>query len=465
MASSKKNYINTLAIIASLGGFLFGYDTAVISGTINFVSTQFHLDAISTGWYVSSALVGCISGVAMAGVLSDKYGRKKVLILSALFFGVSAVGCTFAIGFNDLVLYRFIGGLGIGVASMVSPLYISELSPAHKRGRLVALYQFAITIGILCSYFSNAYLLKLSQSETFAQSTGTVYQIMVSEVWRIMLGTSALPAILFLLLLQIVPESPRWLTIQNRETEALTILHKIIDDEEAQKEMNDIKSNLARESGGLSIVFKGSFRLPMLIGISLAFLTQISGINAIIYYGPGILEKAGLPIADALGSQVIIGLVNVLFTLIAIWKIDQLGRRPLLIAGVIGILSSLIIVGGLFYFNFNNTYLLLTFILFFIACFAFSYGPVIWVLLSEIFPAKIRGQAMALATFSLWIGTALVGQLTPLLLEKLTPAGTFWLFALVTTPALYLSIKIIPETKGKSLEEIENYWITVNEKK
>ena len=465
MASSKKNYINTLAIIASLGGFLFGYDTAVISGTINFVSAQFHLDAISTGWYVSSALVGCISGVAMAGVLSDKYGRKKVLILSALFFGVSAIGCTFAIGFNDLVLYRFIGGLGIGVASMVSPLYISELSPAHKRGRLVALYQFAITIGILCSYFSNAYLLKLSQSETFAQSTGTVYQVMVSEVWRIMLGTSAIPAILFLLLLQIVPESPRWLTIQNRETEALTILHKIVDDEEAQKEMNDIKSNLARESGGLSIVFKGSFRLPMLIGISLAFLTQISGINAIIYYGPGILEKAGLPIADALGSQVIIGLVNVLFTLIAIWKIDQLGRRPLLIAGVIGILSSLIIVGGLFYFNINNTYLLLTFILFFIACFAFSYGPVIWVLLSEIFPAKIRGQAMALATFSLWIGTALVGQLTPLLLEKLSPAGTFWLFALVTTPALYLSIKIIPETKGKSLEEIENYWITVNEKK
>ena len=465
MQSSKKNYINTLAIIASLGGFLFGYDTAVISGTINFVSAQFHLDAISTGWYVSSALVGCISGVAMAGVLSDKYGRKKVLILSALFFGVSAVGCTFAIGFNDLVLYRFIGGLGIGVASMVSPLYISELSPAHKRGRLVALYQFAITIGILCSYFSNAYLLKLSQSETFAQSTGTVYQIMVSEVWRIMLGTSAIPAILFLLLLQIVPESPRWLTIQNRETEALTILHKIVNDEEAQKEMKDIKSNLARESGGLSIVFKGSFRLPMLIGISLAFLTQISGINAIIYYGPGILEKAGLPIADALGSQVIIGLVNVLFTLIAIWKIDQLGRRPLLIAGVIGILSSLIIVGGLFYFNINNTYLLLTFILFFIACFAFSYGPVIWVLLSEIFPAKIRGQAMALATFSLWIGTALVGQLTPLLLEKLSPAGTFWLFALVTTPALYLSIKIIPETKGKSLEEIENYWITVNEKK
>jgi sugar porter (SP) family MFS transporter len=462
---SKKNYINTLAIIASLGGFLFGYDTAVISGTINFVATQFNLDAVSTGWYVSSALIGCISGVAIAGILSDQYGRKKVLILSALFFAVSAIGCTFAVGFQDLVVYRFIGGLGIGVASMVSPLYISELSPAHKRGRLVALYQFAITIGILCSYFSNAYLLKLSHSDSLQHTTGNVYQIMVAEVWRIMLGTSALPAFIFLLLLQLVPESPRWLTIQNKEVEALAILQKIVPNEEASKEIADIKSNLAKESGSFSIVFKGSFRLPMLMGMSLAFLTQISGINAIIYYGPRILESAGLPIADALGSQVIIGLVNVLFTLIAIWKIDQLGRRPLLIAGVIGILSSLIIVGALFYFNINNTYLLLTFILFFIACFAFSYGPVIWVLLSEIFPAKIRGQAMALATFTLWIGTALVGQLTPLLLEKLHPAGTFWLFALVTTPALYLSIKIIPETKGKSLEEIENYWITKNAKK
>ncbi len=462
---SKKKYINTLAIIASLGGFLFGYDTAVISGTINFVASQFNLDAVSTGWYVSSALLGCISGVAMAGVLSDKYGRKKVLILSALFFAVSAIGCTFAMGFVDLVIYRFIGGLGIGVASMVSPLYISEISPAHKRGRLVALYQFAITIGILCSYFSNAYLLKLSHSDALQQITGSIHQIMVTQVWRIMLGTSAIPAIIFLLLLQLVPESPRWLTIQHKEDQALTILQKIVSDEEASKEIADIKSNLAKESGGFSIVFKGSFRLPMLIGISLSFLTQISGINAIIYYGPRILESAGLPIADALGSQVIIGLVNVLFTLIAIWKIDQLGRRPLLIAGVIGILSSLIIIGSLFYFNINNTYLLLAFILLFIACFAFSYGPVIWVLLSEIFPAKIRGQAMSLATFALWIGTALVGQLTPLLLEKLHPAGTFWLFALVTTPALYLSFKIIPETKGKSLEEIENYWVTKNAKK
>ncbi len=452
-------YVNTLAIIASIGGFLFGYDTAVISGTISFVSTQYQLDAVSTGWYVSSALLGCILGVAVAGILSDKYGRKKVLILSGLLFGISAIGCAIAIGFADLVIYRLIGGLGIGVASMVSPLYISELSPAHKRGRLVALYQFAITIGILLSYFSNAWLLKISHSENLTQTTGLVHKIMVSEVWRIMLGTSALPALIFLFLLQFVPESPRWLTIKGNEAKALQILQKIIPDTEAQKEINDIKTNLKRESGGLAIAFKGSFRLPMIIGISLAVLTQVCGINAIIYYGPGIMEKAGLATADALGGQVIIGLVNVLFTLIAIWKIDQLGRRPLLIAGVIGIISSLVMVGLLFYFNNSNAYLLLICILFFIACFAFSYGPVIWVLLSEIFPAKIRGQAMSVATFSLWISTALVGQLTPILLEKLGPAGTFWLFALLTAPALYLSIKIIPETKGKSLEEIESYWL------
>ena len=448
-----------LAIIASLGGFLFGYDTAVISGTINFVTSQFHLDAAGTGWYVSSALVGCILGVSIAGILSDKYGRKKMLVLSALFFGVSAIGCAFTIGFTDLVIYRSFGGLGIGVASMLSPLYISELSPSHKRGRLVALYQFAITVGILCSYFSNAYLLRLSHSEFLMQTTGLLHKIMVSEVWRIMLGTSVLPALLFLFLLMFVPESPRWLTIKGNEYQAFRVLKKIVADHEAQREIQDIKTNLQSETGGFNILFKGRFRLAMTIGISLAFLTQVSGINAIIYYGPKILQEAGLPIADALGGQVVIGMVNVLFTLIAIWKIDRLGRKPLLLAGVIGIIASLIIIGALFYFNTVNTYLLLIFILLFIACFAFSYGPVIWVLLSEIFPTKIRGKAMSLATFSLWIGTALVGQLTPVFLEKLKPAGTFWLFALMTAPALYLAIKIIPETKGKSLEEIERYWL------
>lgn len=459
LKKKSSRYVNKLAIVASLGGFLFGYDTAVISGTINFVSLQFRLDASGTGWFVSSALLGCIFGVSVAGILSDRYGRKKLLILSAVFFGLSAVGCAFATGFTSLVIFRLIGGLGIGVASMLSPLYISELSPSHKRGRLVAMYQFAITIGILLSYFINAYLLKLSHTEFLQHTTGLLNKIMVSEVWRIMLGASVLPALLFLFLLLFVPESPRWLTIHGDERGAWLILKQIVTEDAAHKEISDIKTNLQSETGGFKMLFKGGFKRAMIIGISLAFLSQVSGINAIIYYGPKILAEAGLSIDDALGGQVVIGFVNVLFTLIAIWKIDQMGRKPLLLAGVIGIISSLSIIGSMFYFHSTNTSLLLMFILLFIACFAFSYGPVIWVLLSEIFPAKIRGKSMSLATFALWIGTALVGQLTPIFLKKLHPAGTFWLFALLSMPALYLAIKIIPETKGKSLEDIEKFWL------
>lgn len=461
---TKGRYVNALAIIASLGGFLFGYDTAVISGTINFVTVQFELDPVNTGWYVSSALVGCIMGVSVAGILSDKYGRKRILLLSALLFIISAFGCAFAMEFFDLVIYRIIGGLGIGVASMLSPLYISELSPPHKRGRLVALYQFAITIGILCSYFCNAYLLDLSHSQLFEQTTGLLNKILVNEVWRSMLGASIVPALVFLILLLLVPESPRWLTMKGNDAGALKVLSRIDTYENAQQNIRDIQANLLRKSGGFGLLFKGGFKLPMIIGISLAFLTQVSGINAIIYYGPKILEEAGLPISDALGGQVVVGVVNVVFTTIAIWKIEHFGRKPLLLAGVIGILISLVCISYLFYQNSNNTYLLLTFILLFIACFAFSYGPVIWVLLSEIFPTKIRGKAMSLATLSLWIGTALVGQLTPVLLEKLGPGGTFGLFAIMTAPAIYLAVKIIPETKGKSLEEIERYWLNKKQK-
>jgi sugar porter (SP) family MFS transporter len=452
-------YINGLAVIASLGGFLFGYDTAVISGTIRFVTIQFQLSPSGTGWYVSSALLGCLIGVALSGIISDRYGRKKVLVLSALFFGLSAIGCAFTLGFVDLVIYRLIGGLGIGIASMISPLYISELSPAYKRGRLVALYQFAITIGILSSYFCNAGLLSLSLSNLFHDTSGLVHKIMVTEVWRIMLGTSFIPAFSFLLLLFLVPESPRWLVLKGEAAKASAILQRIMSQEQSLEEIEDIKSNLNAEPAGFGRILTGNFKLPLIIGITLAFLTQVSGINAIIYYGPKILEQAGIPISKALGGQVIIGIVNVLFTLIAIWKIDQLGRRPLLLAGVTGIISSLIVIGLLFYFNSTNTILLLCFILLFIGCFAFSYGPVIWVLLSEIFPMKIRGKAMSLATFSLWIGTALVGQFTPMLLEGIGPPGTFWLFALLTSPAIYIAIKILPETKGRSLEEIERYWL------
>lgn len=458
-----KNNVTVLALIAALGGFLFGYDTAIISGTIGLVKTQFNLSTLMEGWYVSSALIGTILGVSMAGILSDKYGRKNILIMSGIFFALSAIGCAISGSFNGLIIYRIFGGTGVGIASMLSPLYISEIAPAKNRGRLVALYQLAITLGILIAYFANAYLLGISNSESLANTTGLTNKIFVSEVWRAMLGSETLPAIIFLFLLFIIPKSPRWLTMKGKKEQAKSILLRFVGEQEANDEIQQVETILSKESGGIKMVFSGPFKLAMIIGISLAVLSQISGINAIIYYGPKILEEGGLQLGEALGGQVVIGIVNVLFTFIALWKIDALGRKPLLVFGIIGIMISLIIVGLLFYFEVNNTYLLMTFILTFIACFAFSFGPVLWVLLSEIYPLKIRGAAMSVATMAVWVGNTFVGQMTPWFLENLKPHGTFWFFAACMVPAIYLAVKVLPETKGKTLEEIEHYWLTKKE--
>jgi MFS transporter, SP family, arabinose:H+ symporter len=459
---STRNYLLCLVLIASLGGFLFGYDTAVISGTIGFVKEKFALDAVMEGWYVSSALVGCLVGVAVAGFLSDRFGRKRILLLSAILFSVSGIGCAVAATHLALTAYRIVGGLGIGVASMLSPLYISEIAPSHIRGRMVALYQFAITIGILFSYFVNAWLLHIAQSAPPGGS-GWIHHIFVAEVWRGMLGSETIPALLFFLLLLFVPESPRWLVARGQDALARHILTRIEGEEIADREIKEIKETVSRESGSLRILFEPGIRLALLLGVALAFLTQVSGINAIIYYGPRILEDAGFTLGDALGGQVVIGIVNVVFTLVAIWKIDDLGRRPLLIVGVSGIVASLVVIGFLFKFNVTSGLWLMTFILLFIACFAFSFGPVIWVLLSEMYPTRVRGRAMSIATLSLWTGTALVGQTVPWLLENLQPYGTFWLFALLCSPAIYLGWKVLPETKEKSLEEIEQYWLSMAE--
>ncbi|WP_282160992.1 sugar porter family MFS transporter [Ulvibacterium marinum] len=455
-----KNNVTFLAVIAALGGFLFGYDTAIISGTIGFVKTQFELNTVLEGWYVSSALVGTILGVSVAGILSDKFGRKNILIMSGIFFALSAIGCAVSGSFVSLVIYRILGGIGVGIASMLSPLYISEIAPAKKRGRLVALYQLAITFGILVAYFANAYLLSLSTSESLASTSGMTQKIFVAEVWRAMLGSETIPATLFLLLLFSIPKSPRWLTMKGKREQAKSILLRFVTKEEADIEIQNVEDVLSKESGGIKAVFSGPFKLAMIIGISLALLSQVSGINAIIYYGPKILEEGGLQLGEALGGQVVIGIVNVLFTFVALWKIDDLGRKPLLTYGIIGIMISLVVVGLLFYFEVNNTYILMTFILTFIACFAFSFGPVVWVLLSEIYPLKIRGAAMSVATMAVWVGTTFVGQMTPWFLENLKPYGTFWFFAACMIPAVYLAVKVLPETKGKTLEEIENYWLT-----
>lgn len=454
---TKKNngYLYLVCLIAALGGFLFGFDTAVISGTIGLVKRDFNLDAIHEGWFVSCALLGCIMGVSVSGKLSDRYGRKIVLVLSAILFLVSALGCMLSGSFTILVIFRLIGGLGIGVASMVSPLYISEFSPSRYRGMMVSLYQLALTVGIVLAYFSNAYLVSHT-GDTFSGAGSQ--KIFSTEVWRAMLGLGALPAGIFLVSLFAVPESPRWLLLQGEEQKAVAILTKIDDAASAFRELRDFKSQHNNESTSLKELFKPVYRKALWIGLLLPFLSQVCGINAVIYYGPKILEQAGFTLNNALGGQVTIGLINVVFTFVAIFTVDKWGRRPLLFLGIGGAVTSLIIIGALFAMGITSGPWILIFILAFIACFAFSFGPVCWVVVGEIFPNAIRGKAMALATLSLWVGNFLVGQLTPVMLEGLGSAWTFWIFALCCSPALLLTWKLIPETKGKSLEMIENHW-------
>ena len=445
-----------IAFIASLGGFLFGYDTAVISGTVGFVKTQFGMDTVAEGWFVSSALWGCIFGVAITGFISDAFGRKKALLASGILFSVSALGCAFAGTQQTLIFYRLLGGIGVGVASMLSPLYISEVSPAHTRGKMVSLYQFAITIGILCAYFANSLLLnnasKLSFDSTWLQ------KIFVDEVWRGMFGSEAIPALMFFFALFLIPASPRWLLSKKKTTQAKVILNKLHGPEEASREYTSITNSLAKEeTKNSNKLFSGRLKIALWAGMGLAILSQFTGINAIIYYGPKIMEEAGLQISDALGGQVIIGIVNVLATIYAIFTIDTFGRKKLMLGGITGMFISLLVVGVLFFVGKSSGILVLAFILIFIASFAIGYGPVIWVLLAEMYPTKIRGRAMSIATLTLWLGTAIIGQIVPWMLENLTAAGTFLIFALCCIPVPFI-LRLIPETKGKSLEEIEQMW-------
>ncbi len=446
-----------ITLAAALGGFLFGYDTAVISGTIGFVKDKFALDTVMEGWFVSSGLVGCILGVAVSGELSDRFGRKKALIISGLLFFISAIGCALSMTHTELIIYRLVGGIGVGVASMLSPLYISEVSPAKIRGRMVALYQFAITIGILSAYFANALLLQLAGE--ISTGHALLQKIFVNEVWRAMFGFETFPALLFFVSMFFVPESPRWFAAKGKTHRAEKVLVRIAGKNRARTALAEINSGISREGNeSWNLLFRRGIMVILVAGILLALLSQFTGINAIIYYGPRIMEEAGLQLSEALGGQVIIGMVNVFATIFAIWKIDKYGRKGLMNGGVTGMGISLVIIGILFLLQMTSGFLILFFILTFIASFAIGYGPVIWVLLSEIYPTKVRGRAMSMATLSLWIGTAIIGQVVPWMLETLTPAGTFFVFALCCLPVPFI-LKKIPETKGLSLEDIEKAWL------
>ena len=455
-------YLIFLSVVAALGGFLFGYDTAVISGTIAQVTQLFQLDALQQGWYVGCALVGSIVGVLFAGILSDKLGRKLTMVISAVLFSTSALGCALSADFAQLVVYRIIGGVGIGVVSIVSPLYISELAVAQYRGRLVSLYQLAVTVGFLGAYLVNYQLLAWAESGT-QLSVDWLNKIFITEVWRGMLGMETLPAILFFIIIFFIPESPRWLIVRGKELKAVNILEKIYNSiTEAKSQLNETKSVLTSETKSeWSLLMKPGIFKAVIIGVCIAILGQFMGVNAVLYYGPSIFENAGLSGGDSLFYQVLVGLVNTLTTVLALVIIDKVGRKKLVYYGVSGMVVSQILIGMYFLFGDSlgvSSLFLLVFFLFYVFCCAVCICAVVFVLLSEMYPTKVRGLAMSIAGFALWIGTYLIGQLTPWMLQNLTPAGTFFLFAVMCVPYMLIVWKLVPETTGKSLEEIERYW-------
>lgn len=456
--NSKPISLLTITLVASLGGFLFGFDMAVISGVLPLVQKQFILSAAQEGWFVSSALVGCIIGVAFSGELSDRFGRKKPLLITAILFVLSALGCAIMPSLSGVITSRVIGGIGIGIASNVVPLYISEIAPAAIRGRLVTYYQFALTFGILVAYLSNAALLSNVAALDSGLSAGFLTNMFNDEVWRGMLGVGILPALLFLIGVFFIPESPRWLIQKGRTEEAVSIISRITKRTKEEVQSDQLKQNLKHEKGSYKELFAPGMRKALLIGILLPLFSQFSGINAIIYYGPTILNNAGISLNNSLISQIIFGLANMVFTLVAIWKVDSWGRRPLYLFGTAGATITLVLTGLCFYYGATTSIWLLVCVLGFLACFAFSIGPLKFVVASEIFPNAIRGRALAISIMVMWIADTIVGQLTPILLEEIGSAGTFWFFAFFCLVAFFAVYKLLPETKGKSLEQIESDW-------
>jgi sugar porter (SP) family MFS transporter len=452
--SGSMAYVVGICLVATLGGLLFGYDTGVINGSIKFVQLKYELTAAMKGWAASSALLACMFGAAFAGPVSDRFGRKKVLILSAVLFLVSAIGTALPRNITEFIIFRFIGGLGVGAASMTSPMYIAEVSPARIRGRMVSVNQMAIVSGMLIVYFVNYFIARYGGDEAWNIERG----------WRWMFGSESIPAVILLVLAFTVPESPRWLTKQGRKDEALEILGRVDGADYAREEMVQIEDTISHESGSLSQLFQPGMRIILVIGVVLAVLQQVTGINVFLYFGSDIFEKLGGDNIDAaLLQQIIVGTTMLLFTTIAIWSVDKVGRKPLMIVGSIGMGISLLAMGMYGFMRLDGMWLLI-FILGYIASFSLSVGPVVWVILSEIFPTKIRGRAMAVATLCLWLANTIVSQTFPMmneneyLVEKFNHGFPFFIYGGFCIVLVLFIVKAVPETKGKTLEEIEKYW-------
>ncbi|MCX6567190.1 MAG: sugar porter family MFS transporter [Candidatus Aminicenantes bacterium] len=437
-----KTYVLFVTTVAALGGLLFGFDTAIIAGAIRFLKEEFALSAFGEGLAVSIVLVGCMIGAAAAGTLSDRLGRRRFMLVSAVFFFVSAVGCALPQNLTQFLAFRLIGGLAIGAASIVCPLYISEIAPPRIRGALVSLNQLAIVTGILVAYFVNWTLVGAGPAN-----------------WRWMFATGAAPAVLFILFVLRIPESPRWLLKQGRDEEARTVLTRVNDPATADDEIRSIRDALSQESGSIRELFRPGLRKVLFIGVFLAVFQQITGINAVIYYAPRFFETAGLGRSSAIFQSALIGLVNLLFTLVAIALVDRWGRKPMLLTGCAGMGVSFVLLGAAFKFRLFSGPLVLVLTLIYIAFFAMTQGPILWVIISEIFPNRVRGRAMAIATAALWIADFAVSLSFPVIVDKLHESFAFWLYAAMCAIDFVFIAFMLPETKGKSLEEIERHWL------
>lgn len=444
METGNRTYVLLAAMVAATAGLLFGFDIAVINGGIIYLQAALHLTDVQTEFAVSALLFGCIAGASVAGWLSDRFGRRRVLMFCAFLFALSAIGAALPRTLSQFVTARLIGGLAIGAASVLAPLYIAEVSPARDRGRLVSLNQMAIVTGILLAYLTN-WLLSFGGPSS----------------WRWMFAVAAVPSAAFFTGLFFVPESPRWLVEMGRSPEALSILAKINGRLTATKELTEIEQTIAEESGTLAELFRPGLRRALWIAVALAILQQVTGINTVLFYGSVIFKEQVHSGSDtaAIFANVIVGLVNFFATLIALNMIDKFGRRPLLMVSSGVMAFGQAGLAAAFLMHSPPAALVLGIMLVCVAAFAIGLGPGVWVLIAEIFPTRIRGRAMSIATVCLWAACTLLTMTFLSLAKAVTPTGAFLIYAAMCVITFLIVLRTVPETKGRSLEEIEHFWL------
>ena len=451
------SYLFAISMVSAMGGLLFGYDWVVIGGAKPFYERFFDITTSANlqAWAMSSALVGCILGAVVSGVISDKFGRKWPLLLSAFLFTIASLGTGLASTYWIFIVFRIIGGVGIGLASALSPMYIAEVAPSHLRGRFVSLNQMTLVVGILAAQIVNLLIadkVPTGVSDEFIRSSWNGQM-----GWRWMFFACAVPSVVFFLLVFTLPESPRWLMKAGKEDKAFPTLNKIGGEEYAREEMTNIKATIddITEKVDFKALFNLKFRDVLLIGIVIAVFQQWCGINTVFNYAEEIFTAAGYGVSDTLFNIVITGTVNLVFTLVAMFTVDKWGRKKLMVLGASGLAITYLLLGSAFYFELKGV-AVLSLVVVAIAIYAMSLAPITWVILSEIFPNRVRGAAMALATFALWIACFILTYTFPLLNESLGAAGTFWVYAGICVLGFVFILVKLPETKGKTLEEIES---------